>query len=132
MDQQNQTGSNPWADIVGPCYTASSLARALDWTEAAVIEAADSFTLLRLTTDDGAELYPVFQLWDGKPVGGLADVLRVLRTGVDAPWTWAQWLNTRLTDEEGVEQPANIQRLREGRLADVLLDAGHDAAAWRT
>jgi len=61
MNQQSSTGSNPWADIVGPCYTASSLARALDWTEAAVIEAADSFTLLTLTTDDEVELYPAFR-----------------------------------------------------------------------
>ena len=60
-----------------------------------------------------------------------AAALDVLRTGVDNPWTWAQWLNTPLTDDDGVEQPANIERLREGQLADVLLEAEHDAAAWR-
>lgn len=86
MNQQNSTGSNPWADIVGPCYTASSLARALDWTEAAVIEAADSFTLLTLTTDDEVELYPAFQIQDGQPTKGLAKVLRVLNSGTDSSW----------------------------------------------
>lgn len=85
MNQRNPIGSNPWADIVGPCYTASSLARTLDWTEAAVIEAADSFTLLRLTTDDEVELYPAFQIQDGQPAKGLAEVLRVLSSEPTAP-----------------------------------------------
>lgn len=132
MNQQNRTGSNPWTDIVGPCYTTASLVRTLGWTEAMASEAVDSLSLLRVTTSDGVDLYPAFQIWDGKPVGGLADVLRVLRTGVDNQWTWAQWLNTPLTDEDGVEQPTNVQRLREGQLADVLREAMHDAAVWRS
>ncbi|MEJ6553403.1 hypothetical protein PQI51_00010 [Microbacterium esteraromaticum] len=123
---------SPWTGIVGPCYTTASLARTLGWTEAMVSEAVHSLSLLRVTTSDGVDLYPAFQIWDGKPVGGLADVLRVLRTGVDSQWTWAQWLSTPLTDEDGVEQPTNVQRLREGQLADVLREAKHDAAVWRS
>jgi hypothetical protein len=124
--------TNRWADIIGPSYTSASLARTLGWTTAEVAEAAESLTLLKLTTSDGVELYPAFQVHDGELQRDLADVLRVLRTGVDDPWTWAQWLNTPLTAEDGVEQPANIERLREGQLADVLLEAKHDAAAWRS
>lgn len=131
MDEQSTNHVTPWADIVGPCYTSASLARTLGWTESKVTEAAESLALLRLTTSDGVDLYPAFQVQDGEPQRDLADVLRVLRTGVDDPWTWAQWLNTPLADEDGVEQPSNIQRLREGQLADVLLEAEHDAAAWR-
>lgn len=131
MNEQSPPGANPWADIVGPCYTAASLARTLGWTEAKVNMAADSLALLRLTTSDGVELYPAFQVQDGEPQGDLADVLRVLRTGINDPWTWAQWLNTSLTDE-GVAQPTNMERLREGQLADVLLEAEHDAASWRS
>lgn len=131
MNEQSADYTNPWAEIVGPCYTTASIARALGWTEAKVNEAAASLALLRLTTSDGVDLYPAFQVQDGEPQRDLADVLRVLRTGVDDPWTWAQWLNTPLADEDGVEQPANVERLREGQLADVLLEAEHDAAAWR-
>lgn len=131
VNSKSANHTNPWADIVGPCYTLASLARTLGWTEAKVNEAAESLALLRLTTSDGVELYPAFQVWDDKPVVGLAEVLRVLRTGVDAPWAWAQWLNTPLTDEDGVEQPTNVQRLREEQLADVLREAKHDAAVWR-
>lgn len=132
MNEQSANKTNPWAEIVGPCYTTASLARTLGWTEAAVTEAADSLALLKLPTDDEVDLYPAFQLRDGEPVDGLTDVLRVLRTGVNAPWTWAQWLNTPLTGEDGVEQPSNIQRLREGQLADVLREAKHDATVWRS
>lgn len=132
VNSKSTNHANRWANIVGPCYTTASLARTLGWTEAMVSEAVDSLSLLRVTTSDGIDLYPAFQIWDGKPVGGLADVLRVLRTGVDNQWTWAQWLNTPLTDEHGISQPTNVQRLREGQLADVLREAKHDAAVWRS
>lgn len=132
VNEQSANDANPWAEIVGPCYTTASLARTLGWTEAKVNEAADSLALLRLTTSDAVDLYPAFQIWNGEPARDLAEILRVLRTGVNAPWTWAQWLNTSLTDEDGVGHPSSIQRLREGQLADVLLDAKHDAAVWRS
>jgi len=97
-----------------------------------VSEAVDSLSLLRVTTSDGVELYPAFQVQGGKPMNELAKVLGVLRTGVNDPWMWTQWLNTPLTDEDGVERPTNAQRLREGQLGDVLLEAEHDAASWRS
>lgn len=131
MNSKATRHTHPWADIVGSCYTSASLARTLGWTDSKVNEAAESIALLRLRTSDGVELYPAFQLLDGKPVVGLADVLRTLRSGADAPWTWAQWLNTPLTDDDGFVQPANIERLRAGQLTEVLLEARHDAAAWR-
>lgn len=95
-------------------------------------EAVDSLSLLRVTTSDGVELYPAFQVQGGKPMNELAKVLGVLRTGVNDPWMWTQWLNTPLTDDDGVERPTNAQRLREGQLGDVLLEAEHDAASWRS
>ncbi|GAA2887300.1 hypothetical protein [Microbacterium esteraromaticum] len=97
-----------------------------------MIEAAESLVLLKLTTSDGVELYPAFQIQDGQPAKGLAEVLRVLNSGTHSSWAWAQWLNAPLTGDDGVEQPANMQRLREGQLADVLLEAKQDAAVWRS
>nr|WP_314843376.1 hypothetical protein [uncultured Microbacterium sp.] len=121
---------NPWAAIIGPCYTATSIARELGWTAQDVHSAAASLVLLELVTDDGATLYPAFQLCNGHPVEGLTEVLRILRTGVNSPWTWAQWLNTALTDEDRERQPSAIEDLRAGRLEDVLREAQHDAWAW--
>lgn len=121
--------SNPWAEIIGPCYTATSMARTLGWTEAEAIEAGKHLRLLMLRTDDDVLLFPAFQLLDGKVVKGLPRVLLILEIGIDDPWTWAQWLNTELPGED---PPRNIQYLYDGRLDEVLRDAEHDAWAWRS
>lgn len=124
------TYENPWAEIIGPCYTSASLARALGWTESEVGAAAASLTILELLTDDGVLLYPAFQVWEGHVVPGLTEVLRVLSTGTQGRWTWAQWLNTRVDDDSGDEALSAIEQLREGQLDDVLRDARHAAWAW--
>ncbi|MFJ2543029.1 hypothetical protein [Microbacterium sp. NPDC087589] len=124
------TYKNPWAEIIGPCYTPASLARALRWTESEVAGAAASLTVLELLTDEGTLLYPAFQVWDGRVVAGLQAVLRVLQTGTTSRWTWAQWLNTRPDDGDGNELPSSIERLRAGDLTGVLLEARNDAWAW--
>ena len=99
---------NAWAEIVGPCYTATSMARALGWTEAEVMAAGNDLCLLMLTTDDGIDLFPRFQLDGGKIVDGFQGVLRVLATGTAGRWTWAQWLNVALPDKD---PPRNITLL---------------------
>jgi len=121
--------SNPWAEIVGPCYTVASMGRALGWTEAEVVAAGESLRLLMLRTSDDVKLFPSFQLIEGKVVEGLTEILHVLETGTASRWTWAQWLNTELPDED---PPRNIQYLYDGRLDEALRDAEHDAWAWRS
>lgn len=123
---------SPWADIVGPCYTEASVARVLGWTADMVTAAVDSLSLLELETDDGVLLYPAFQIVNGRIVDGVGDVLRVLATGTRGRWTWAQWLNTPVDDETGAPAPRAIEQLRAGRIEEVLLDARHTAAAWRS
>lgn len=117
---------NPWARIIGPCYTVVSMARALGWTEAEVMDAGHTLRLLMLVSDDDVYLFPAFQLCDGRVVDGLTDVLRVLQTGTQGRWTWAQWLNTSYPDGE----PTAIAKMLAGRLDEVLLEARHDAWSW--
>lgn len=126
------TDANPWAEIVGPCYTLTSIARVLGWTDADVTAAATTLDVLELVTDEGTLLYPAFQVREGHVVEGLGAVLMVLSTGTQSRWTWAQWMNTRLDDGDGGEEPSAIEQLRAGHLAEVLLDAQHDAWAWST
>ncbi|KJL30498.1 hypothetical protein [Microbacterium oxydans] len=76
---------NPWAEIVGPCYTVSSVARALGWSEEEVMEGGRTLRLLMLHTDDGVYLFPSFQLLDGKVVEGLREVLSFSRRGQTTP-----------------------------------------------
>ena len=124
------TETDPWAQIVGPCHTAESLARALNWKESDVAEAAASLTVLELRTSDDVLLYPAFQVWEGHLVAGLGDVLQVLNTGTTGRWTWAQWLNAQVDEESGETAPSAIERLRDGHIDEVLLDARHTAWAW--
>ncbi|KJL28820.1 hypothetical protein [Microbacterium oxydans] len=121
---------NPWAEIVGSCFTATSLARTLGWEESDVADAATSLTVLELRTSDDVLLYPAFQVSDGHLVAGLGDVLQVLSTGTKGRWTWAQWLNTSVDDESGEVAPSAIERLLSGQLDEVLRDARHTAWAW--
>lgn len=65
---------NPWADIVGPCYTVASIARVLGWTETDVRVAGEELRLLALVTSDGVTLYPAFQLEGTAVVEGLPEV----------------------------------------------------------
>lgn len=81
------TDNAPWAEIIGPCYTAASLARTVGWTRSEVVAGAASLTVLELLTDDGVLRYPAFQVRDGRLVPGLR---HVLRTGTTSRWTWAQ------------------------------------------
>lgn len=124
------TSENPWARIVGPCYTADSVAGELGWSVQQVTEAVDGLALLELETGDGVLLYPSFQVWDGRVVDGLQTTLQILSTGTTSRWTWAQWLNTSVDDESGENALSAIELLRLGRLDDVLRDARHVAWAW--
>ncbi|WP_341974013.1 hypothetical protein [Microbacterium sp. LWO13-1.2] len=121
---------NPWAEIIGPCYTAASLARELGWSESDVAEATASLTVLEVKTSDGVLLYPAFQVWNGALVEGLDAVLHILSTGTESRWTWAQWLNVRVDDESGEEASSAIEQLLTGQLDAVLRDARHTAWAW--
>jgi len=117
---------NPWARIIGPCYTVASMARTLGWTEAEVVEAGHTLRLLMLLTDDDVYLFPAFQLRDGRVIEGLTNVLCVLQTGTQGRWTWAQWLNTPYPHGE----PTVIEKMLAGRLDEILLEATHDAWSW--
>lgn len=123
---------NPWAATIGPCYRTHSIARELGWPAEQVTMAAAALGVLELTTADDFRLYPAFQIWKGRIIEGLGDVLQVLNTGTRSRWTWAQWLNSPVDDETGEPAVSAIEQLLAGQLEAVLLDARHAAAAWRS
>lgn len=124
------TAKNPWADIVGPCYTSGALQRELGMGRSAISKAVKEHRVIRVTTSDGENFYPAFQVRGGALVPGLGRVLRVLANGTASSWTWAQWLNGEIRGANGETLPRNIDRLAAGDIEDVLHDAEHDAAAW--
>jgi hypothetical protein len=117
---------DPWALIVGPCYTEESCAHELNITVPELKTLADSLRVLRLQTADGSALYPAFQVRDGRVPAGLRTVLLSLQAGIDDPWTWAQWLNVEFSGAR------SIDALWAGELDSVLRDARQDAWAWRS
>ncbi|MCS3442169.1 hypothetical protein [Microbacterium phyllosphaerae] len=121
--------SIPWAAIVGPCYTVTSMARTLGWSEAEVMAAGDDLRLLMLRISDDVYLFPAFQFHDGHVAPGLTKVLRILQTETRSQWTWALWLNVELP---GQFPPRNIQRLIDGRLEEAIRDAERDAWFWQS
>jgi hypothetical protein len=118
---------NPWAEIVGPCYTTASFARELGVGNSAVSRAARELRALRLRTSDGVLLFPEFQLHEGSLMPGLTRVLTELRDGFDDPWMWAQWLVA--TPPDGIR--SHIEDLRAGDVEGVALAARNTAWAWK-
>ncbi|MDT0116587.1 hypothetical protein Q9R20_06245 [Microbacterium sp. PRF11] len=116
---------SPWAEIVGPCYSVATFARATGMTEEEVRNAAAELRVLVLTTLDGVELLPSFQVRNGKVVPHLRPILETLKSGIEDPWTWAQWLNV---EAEGTSR--HIDNLWAGAFESTTLEARHTAWAW--
>jgi len=115
-----------WGPIVGPVYTSQGLQRWLGISRQAINQHVQGRRILRLTTTDGVSVFPSFQFdSNGGRLPHLSDVLDVLATGVDDPWTWASWLNA--PDKAGL---TNAARLRNGDWELVRESASEDAAAW--
>jgi len=120
-----------WADVVGPCFTAESLADLLGVTAMEVSDAAEHLNLLSFVTRDGVLVLPEFQFRESTPPAGLRDVLSTLRMAADAPLMWAQWLTGLEPDRPRYLRPRRrIDALHDGDLEAVLFSAQHTAAAW--
>lgn len=90
--QQSRHPHSRLAEVIGPCYTPTAIARVLGHDVEQILELTEGCCLLALTTADDAVVYPAFQVHNGRIVIGIPPILRALRRGVDDPWTWALWL----------------------------------------
>jgi hypothetical protein len=130
-DSASDSGSQ-WATIIGPCYSAVGIGKALGMTAEEVAAATKDLRLLSFTTSDGVVLYPAFQVVDGAVVTGLDKVLRTLQTGTDHSSMWAMWLrSTPQPFDERSTRPSYIELLAGGDVDGVVLAAAHTAWAWR-
>lgn len=119
---------NLWSDIAGPCYTAESIRRVLGMTTMELEGATRELRILALVADDGSTLYPMWQVREGEVIRGLHEILTILRTGVDDPWTWARWLVFTPPPDDVNRSP--IDELRGGKTSQVIRDAEQVARAW--
>lgn len=115
-----------WGEVIGPVYTGRGLQDWLGISRQAISQQSQSQRILRLTTADDIFVYPSFQFGPtGERLPHLQDVLGILQSGIDDPWTWAAWLNT--PDATGLTM---AERLRQGQWQEVCDLATEDAAAW--
>lgn len=111
-------GDSPWPRILGPVFNAESLARELGLSFAEIDKAVEARQLLQLTTSEGFDVYPSFQVSSGAVVDGLQQVLVALGDHVDS-LTCAQFLNTPL----GTPPRRHIERLQAGEVEYVVREA---------
>ncbi len=127
MTDAPSRGSSPWAEVVGPVYTADAFLRELRLTPAEVDQAVRYLHILQLETADGHRVYPTFQVVDGHLVAGLSEVLHTLQRGIDDPWTWAQWLCA--TAGGALDSPSGRRRHKDALLAGDVAAVARAARA---
>lgn len=121
------------ARAIGPCYTDTSVARVLHITTADVIKRRARNDLLALETADHVLVYPSLQIRSGEVVPNLRTVLRALRDGIDDPWTWALWLNSKPpTVGNEAQRLSRLEQLFAGETDLVVRAARRTAYSWRT
>ena len=116
------------SDVVGPCYTSGGLQAVLNMSRAALSKAVIEHRALRLSTSDGQNVYPAFQVRNGALVPDLRRVILALRGAADDPWAWAIWLNAPIG--EGDAPQRRIDQLAGGDVDGVVRAAAQTAAAW--
>lgn len=108
--------TSPWDEVVGPFTLAQGVQARCGLTPDAVEAMASQRRLLRVTTRDGLDLYPLWQFDGARLVRGLSDVLALVpETSVDG-WTLAAWLRT--PEPELGEAP--LDALVRGHVHQVL------------
>jgi hypothetical protein len=119
-----------WDRLLGPFYSFESGAQLLRITEDELRKQAEHLEVLLVVTADEVELLPSAQFYEGRVIEGLSEVLKVLSTGTDDPWAWGLWLTAKVALGDEPEASA-LDKLLSGRKDEVLLEATHDAWAWR-
>ncbi len=103
-ETQLATSKSPWADQIGPLYTAPAVARETNMSAAAVELAADSMALMWIEDSNGDKLFPVQQFTAaGQPLPGLRKLTGPLLHLLDR-YMVASWLNLA-SDELGGRSP---------------------------
>lgn len=125
-DERDQ---NPWPAIIGPCFTDESFCRELQVTKAWLSTAVQELQVLQIVTADWINVYPSFQVHEGRVVPGLEVVLRELANGSYSALMWAQWLNRPAKRPDGARR-RRIDELAAGHIDALAEEARHSAAAW--
>lgn len=113
-------GMNPWNRLVGPFYRSAELRLALNVTEERFVDLIHNRDLLLVSSVDGADLLPTFQLDQGlELLPRLAGILQVIDPDAIDSWEAALWLN----HHSAALATTPAEALRAGRTEDVARHA---------
>jgi hypothetical protein len=84
----------PWDELVGPFTRSKGVQRRLNISRQAVAAKAARRRLLRVLTEDGEHLYPLWQFDGPRALAGLPEVLSLFPEDAVDGWTLAGWLCT--------------------------------------
>ncbi|MBD3924305.1 DUF2384 domain-containing protein [Nocardioides cavernae] len=111
------------ADLVGPFYSAESVAARLDGDGACPSGMEGILALLSVDTADGTTLYPTFQFGtDGRVRSELNPLLRIVAGG--PAWSAAVWLRTPNEQLDWLTPECAVANPDYRRVAEML------ARAW--
>lgn len=128
METDVGTGSQAdalWRKQLGPLLTLDEAAASLGATPDDVRRRIDAGELLALPAGRG-KLLPAFQVGDGQPPPGLAEVIAVLAPVVETPFTIASWLTGPQPELAGETPAAWLARAGDPKR---VLVAAHRTAA---
>jgi hypothetical protein len=119
---------SPWADVLGPVYRQSQLARFLGGvSRQALADRERRGTLFALRTADGSVVYPAWQLRGAQVLPDLPEVLRALRAGGGGDdWAIAGWLRA---GQESLGGASAVEWLAAGGDREAVLVLARDTAA---
>jgi len=109
----------PLADWAGDVREASDLEAELGLPEGALPRWTEAHEVIALKVADGVSLYPLEQFSDGKPVAGIAALLRIIGSP-EVAWAWLR------TPRPALDLPTPLALLERGELARVLHLAARD------
>jgi hypothetical protein len=109
---------------LGPWWDAASVAAHLNISDEVLRDMTGGDQVLAIVFSDGQPYFPAWQFDGGGVVGGLAEVVAVLRPAFVAPETIVAWFRSEVFHGDSETQ---IDALRSGRLREVLRDAHRDA-----
>lgn len=116
-------------DDAGPFFDREGLIRFTGWSPGELDTRVAGGQLLLLPASDGKEMYPDWQFDEaGNLIPHLSEILSILGRAYD-PWDTAAWLSTELP-ACGDRTAWQVLRADDSEdVAEVLLEARHDAGA---
>lgn len=120
---------NELLEIIGDVYSLEEVMSKLFLSESEVLEKIASQDLLCCRFGNGELGFPALQFsYAGEIIPTIMEVVKILASGVNAPWTWAMWLAVELEEYDNLSA---AQWLRDGRDKEVILRAAReDASVW--